>query len=588
MKFVEIAHKGPSNRGYICPITEISKYLETGKEVYRSYYTYDEEIIEHFKIYKTPRLFKGKYYLPEIVVDIDKGKSSDDDVLFRARLFVQKLEDEWKLDRHQIEVYYSGSGYHAVFPDIFNFEPSNDLPDEVKMTFQRFFPEMDTMPLMKTGLIRVPLSFNIKTNRYKIRLRSEEFFNLKAEDIIAFSQQPREVVILDDNEYDIPNFKHLIVKTESVINKEQFREEPTRIVTCVQKMYNEGAIPGTRHTNMLRIVGAWRKAGLPVAAIKMLLRGWANGTLSDYEINRQVNYLWDRGYTPGCKDEIMAKYCDPKCVYFTTKDFVPMISDSEAMEKKFKDFIRKDFSTTSFDLSEFFELPDEYRIYPGELVVVFGDTKIGKTLFVQNLCINLKRMRILYLSLEVNERLMFRRFIQIEKGMTKNQVIEHYRNDGNEDFSNDIQHIQVMETSPDIDSVKRIITSIQPKLVVIDTIDGLKIPGVYDGTTKTEQLAIQLKQLAQTLNVIMIGVHHISKKAAVDEEGIRKELTVHSGKGSSAVEQKADRIIGVMGDPKDTLRRIKSLGTRDDTDFEVYVNFDFDTFRMKQLKQGQN
>lgn len=586
MKFVEIANGQPSNRGYVCPINEYIKYIKPKNEVYRSYYAYDEEIVEHFKIKKTVKGFIGKYYLPEIVIDIDKGKTSDDDVLFRARLFVQKLEDEWKLDRNQLEIYYSGTGYHVVFPDIFHFEPSNDLPDEVKMTFQRFFPEMDTIPLMKPGLIRVPLSFNIKSSRYKIRLRIEEFFNLKAEDIIKFSEQPREVIILDDNDYDVPDFKHLIVKSNGAVSRDEFREEPTRIVTCVQKMYNEGAIPGTRHVNMLRIVGAWRKSGLPIGAVKALLKIWANGTLSDYEINKQVNYLWDKGYTPGCKDEIMSKYCDPKCVFYTTKDFVPMISDSETMEKKFRDFIRKDFSTTSFDMNEFFDLPEGYRIYPGELVIIFGDTKIGKSTLAQNLCIGLKRMRILYLSLEVNERLMFRRFIQIEKGMTKNQVIDHYQKDDYDEFSKDIQHIQMMETSPDIDSVKRIITSVQPKLVVIDTIDGLKVPNVYDGTGKTEQLAIQLKQLAQTLNVIIIGVHHISKKAAVDEEGIRKELTVHSGKGSSAVEQKADRIIGVMGDPKDTLRRIKSLGTRDDTDFEVYLHFDFDTFRMSQLKQG--
>lgn len=580
--YIEIADGSVSNRNYIIPTSNLTKYLKPQKELYRSYYCYDTDIIEHLKIQKTVSSFKGKYYLDAIVIDIDKSRSSDLEVLVRARLFVQRLEDEWKLDRNQIEIYYSGSGYHLQFPDIFGFESSEYLPDEVKQTFQAYFPEMDTMPLMKTGLIRVPLSFNIKTNRYKVRLRTEEFFGLKPEDIIEIAQSPREVVILDDNEYDTPNYKHMIIKAEAPRHTALVREEPTRIVTCTQKMFNEGAISGTRHVNMLRMVGSWRLAGLPINAIKVLIRYWANGTMSEYEIEKQVNYLWDKGYTPGCEDTVRLKYCDPKCVFYVNRNYIAQIADVGIMEKKFKDFIRKDFSTSSFDLNEFFTLKDEYRVYPGELVIVLGETKLGKSLLVQNIMVKLKRMKILYLTLEVSQNLMFRRFIQIAHSMTKNQVIEHYKTNEN-GLTKEIEHIQVMETAPELDSIKRLIAQLQPKLVIVDTIDGINVKHSFDGVDKTEKLAVALKQLAQSLGVIIIGVHHISKHAAIDEKGRPKELTVHAGKGSSSIEQKADRIIGIQGVLSDRRRLVKSLATRDDTNFEIQCDFDPETFQVKQI-----
>lgn len=581
-RYVEYALGQVSNRNYIIELGSVSTKLKPEKELYRSYYSYDSDILEHLKINKTVRSFKGKYYLDQLVIDIDKGKSSDLEVLVRARLFVQKLEDEWKLDRNQVEIYYSGSGYHIHIPDIFNFDPSEYLPDEVKATLQHYFPEMDTMPLMRTGLIRVPLSYNIKTKRYKVRLRIEEFLNFKPEDIIEISQQPRELVLLDDNEYDVPDYKQLIIKAEQPRHKEAIRNEPTRIVTCVQKMYDEGAVQGTRHVNMLRMVGTWRMAGLTIGMTKTLLKHWANGTLSDYEIEKQVNYLWDKGYTPGCEDPIRLKYCDPKCVYYVNRNYVTQIADVEIMEKKFKDFIRKDFSKTSFELNEFFQLDNEYRIYPGELVLVIAPTKIGKTALIQNICVGLKRMRILYLSLEVAQNLLFRRFIQIAYSMTKDQVIEHYK--VNEDgLGKEIEHIQVIDVGPDLDSIKRVIAQVSPNLVVVDTIDGINVKNTYDGTQKVEQIVIALKQMAQALNVIVVGIHHISKHASIDEKGNPRPLNIHSGKGSSAAEQKADRIIGIEGNLNARQRRILSLGTRDDTNFDIQCDFDPETFKVKQI-----
>ena len=62
-------------------------------------------------------------------------------------------------------------------------------------------------------------------------------------------------------------------------------------------------------------------------------------------------------------------------------------------------------------------------------------------------------------------------------------------------------------------------------------------------------------------------------------------MSVHSAKGNSAIEQKADKIIGIIGDKDSSSRRIiKSLASRDENDFELACDFKYETFEFKELK----
>ena len=114
--------------------------------------------------------------------------------------------------------------------------------------------------------------------------------------------------------------------------------------------------------------------------------------------------------------------------------------------------------------------------------------------------------------------------------------------------------------------------------------DGIQVGKYKDGNSKTEQLGSELKRIAQDTNVIMISVHHITKAAATNERGEPKELTVHSGKGSSAVEQKGDRLIAIEGSAQTKIRLVRSLKTRDDESFAISLQFNADRdFTMEQL-----
>mgnify|MGYP000563070042 CR=1 FL=1 len=57
-------------------------------------------------------------------------------------------------------------------------------------------------------------------------------------------------------------------------------------------------------------------------------------------------------------------------------------------------------------------------------------------------------------------------------------------------------------------------------------------------------------------------------------------LDIHSGKGNSAIEQKSDQFIMFHGNnPKGKQRVVRSLKARDESTFEILLNFDWNTFR---------
>ena len=77
---------------------------------------------------------------------------------------------------------------------------------------------------------------------------------------------------------------------------------------------------------------------------------------------------------------------------------------------------------------------------------------------------------------------------------------------------------------------------------------------------------------------MVIAVHHISKSASFNLKQTNT-LDVHSGKGNSAIEQKSDQFITFTGkNPRGKQRVVKSVKARDESTFEILLNFDWNTF----------
>jgi hypothetical protein len=109
-------------------------------------------------------------------------------------------------------------------------------------------------------------------------------------------------------------------------------------------------------------------------------------------------------------------------------------------------------------------------------------------------------------------------------------------------------------------------------VVVVDTLDCLGIEDFRgDINQRTEELGRILPGIARRCNTVFIIVHHISKEAAK-----QLRLTVHSGKGGSSVEQKADIAIG-LNKHGDHMLLMESLKGRDVKPFSVSVEQNLDT-----------
>lgn len=582
-KFIELAVGSVSNRAFAIEPDTLSKYLKPNQELYRSLFVLDDTAFNHFKDQKTIKSYKGNFSLDKIVFDIDKGKNSGEDTVLRTKHFIEALFD-MGLNRDLIRVWFSGRGFHVEIPDVYGFEPSTKLPYIVKLTLDDQFGDMIDNIYDRGRLIRVGYSYNLKSHLYKTPILLEEIDTLSYNEITdlckefftrSYEPLPTDVEKIWGDKIKLPPQE--ATETEYINNTSKYNAN----VTCVQKMWDSDK-KGKRHIVLLRMANAWRRMGLNKEATTALAIQNVP-SLEPNEITRLVEdvYKWEhKGY--GCNDVIMSSYCDPVCKYYKRKNYGTEVYSSLELSDRLRDFIHTDFSSNSFNLKEIYPtILEDYRFMPGELAVLLGDTKLGKTAFLQNIVCKLHHLNVLYLSLEVNEWMIYRRFLQVANRMTKDQISTIYKyNDEEriEQLVKSVQHINVMTVPPDIDSMKQLISDLQPGVVCIDTMDAIDVKFCNDPFTKAERVVNSLKQIANQQDVIIFGISHISKSAS------REVLSVHSAKGNSAIEQKADKILGIMGDRDSTSRRIiKSLASRDENGFELACDFKYETFEFKEL-----
>lgn len=586
MNYKEVSIGSLSTRSIILNKNQIedkAKQLAKDKiEFYQSVYTYDEKIIEHIQVYKTVRSFKGKYYLDELVLDIDKKTDTDEYTLERARTMIEYLKQKYDLDDYEIQPYYSGRGYHIVIPDYYHFQPSEYLPNEVRNTIKEYFPDVDPSIYIKTGLIRVPNSINLKSDRYKIPLTIKELYKLNAEEIMELAKQPR-----FDFEYEIVlknrDWHSDIIKDNIERSRVEYRDSATRVVTCMQHLFNKGSQEGSRHIEGMRLISSWRVQGLTQSACIELMKKWAP-TLSTYEIERMVKDVYDKGYRYGCMDIVMSKYCDPKCIYYINKNYMINVMNPVNVDDLLAKVALELPTLRKINLKEIFNLKEDYNIYEGEMVVFWGDTKIGKSTLVQNIISRLANKKILYMSLENGITLDARRMLQIKLNLGKDEVYEMQINNKNL-FSANFPNVYMIDNTIDVDDIPKFISDTECDVVVIDTMDQLRVGKETDYTRKTQEIALRIRDISRNSKVIFFIIHHISKNASADSEGKQKSINIHSGKGSSALEQKADKIISIEGYRDQDLRIIRSQGARDEHPFMVTISFDKNTFKFKTIQE---
>jgi len=588
MIYVEIAVGSPRNRGTLVLKSDLHKYIpKDGTALYRSVYLYNEDAKKFADSKGTLKGYHGERGIDNVLIDIDRKDNSDEYTLKKLREILLHLNVLEVLDG-SIQCYFSGTGYHIVITNkVFNFQPSDSLPYQVKQTMSSLFENIDTSIYMRSGIYRVAHTKNQKTGLYKIPITLSQANTCSVEEIHSLAsdsllEYPYE--LLDgDNELE----GYTCVETPKVA---QFSKvvEPTKVVPCVQTMLRNGPQEGSRHNTALRIASHFKRHGIPSEYAKVALLHWNNNTLNEQQMIEKTESVYNGNYNYGCQDSLMKKYCQTKCHYFKNKDYHIDVKDADELQKDFEERLATNFQGRTIPLAKMFGLTEyDTQIYPGELVTIFGPTGSNKTTLAQNLALGVdfkndtinKEWQIptLFLSLELSAWYMHRRHLQIVSGLSKEEVNLHYR-EIYKTHADELRHLQIQTISPTLSSIQDKIKELSPSVVIVDYIDLVETPRDVKG--EYEQIKFvshSLSNLAVNLDVIIIQISQVSREYSRNDI-----LDLYAGKGSGAIENASRKVIGLNGQANTNVKHINMYKNTDGELFDVEVEWR-DSFRLRRV-----
>lgn len=585
----EVAIGSPRNRGLLIPQEQvIDVILEHGNKypVYKSLYLYDEEGRQYHKLRKTFKDFLGKRYIKDVLIDIDKGDNSDEYTLNKTKSVLFELE-ELGVHKRSYNIYFSGTGYHIIISgEVFNFpEGTSDLPFIVKETMNNLFSEIDLAVYNRTSIYRCTATINQKSNLYKIPLTHNQVNNLKAEEI--FSKAQKQIILQREPIWGDGELEKQVITKIPKIRIMESNVEPRNIVPCVQKMYKLGPEEGSRNNTMMRIASHFFRHGIPSAAAKASLLEWNNGQLRSDIILKKVEDTYRGGYKYGCKDVLMAKFCQTNCIYYKRKDYLIDVKNSEELQADLEERLETDFSGRTIDLAKLFGVHNkDATVYPGELVTIFGSTGANKTALAQNIVLGYnadldqiikeKQLPTLFLSLELSGFVMHRRNLQIVSGASKDTVMDNYKS-LYKYHKEELSHIIMQSISPTIPQIQEKIKQLQPKCVVIDYIDLVDVPfnkrGEYE---KLNYISHSLSNIAVNEDIIIIQISQVSRDYSRNQI-----MDLYAAKGSGAIENASRKVIGITGSAEETEKEVSIYKNSDGDLFDVKLEWT-PSFRLKK------
>ena len=549
--YLEIAQGTPAARGVLIDRKDLAKYVNTKVPLYRSVYTYTEDVIQFKEQTGSIKSYFGERAIDHVPIDIDKGGNSDGHTLDLTRAVLMQLKD-MDVEDSSFQVYFSGTGYHInISNEVFNFQTGTHLPLVVRSTMTKLFPDIDNSIYMRSGIYRVAHTINKKSGLYKIPLTTKEVWSLDADKLKQLAQEPRlefpyEVLVGDGElEEHIVSSGHNITAMQNVT-------EPSKVVPCVQTMLNQGPATGKRHNVILRIVSHLKRHGLPSKFAKVIIDEWNQGSMDDQEIISLIESAYNGNYRYSCNDATMKDYCSSKCIYFKRKDYLVDVKSSSDLQTEFEERLETDFEGKKIPLADMLGLEQDTDIYPGELVTIFGPTGSSKTTLAQCIALGVDFARnqintkwqipCLYLSLELSGWYMHRRNLQIVSDLSKDQVNADYKG-VYERHSHLLEHMVIQTVSPTLEQIQSKVRELQPALVIIDYIDLVETPfhvkGEYE---QVKYVSHNLSNMAVNSDMIVIQVSQVSRDYSRNEV-----LDLYAGKGSGAIENASRKVIGLNG-----------------------------------------
>jgi len=569
----EFAIGSVANRHHFDKSNTIESYYNSSKDMFHSLYDYDEYAVEFAKEHKKLSGFNGMVYMPdEFILDVD-GKTPEEARQLTMGLLLL-LNDLYV----PYQVYFSGTGFHINIPrTAFRWKPSKDLHLMVKEALldKGIFEFADVSVTDKTRLIRIPHTMNMKSRLWKTPITDAELSG-SIEDIQELAKKPRRKFEYKILECGTPAFDAVTKKKKAkTLNRPAnstlgYKPDPYNY-PCIQTLMS-GVAAGQRHAVALRIASHIRLR-YPENVVRIVMEDWRQSVSSDdspfteKEMENIIKSSYEghngQGNNYGCQDPIKDKYCKETCFLYKAKKS-NKIMNSSSLEKQLANFHTR--NVEPLQLGEMCN--QDFPVYPGEVVVIQAPPKSMKTMFLLNVA-NYFKKRTFFLEMEMSPKQMMERLIMIEKGWTKQQIIDHYRSFQNgmdklfEWINFDFEACYVGELTKRIN-----LADVKPEVVIVDHM-GLMKSTNNDPNSRNEGISQGLMDLARHNDLIVFTVTEISKHA------IREGMDIASSKGSIRTAYNANKILSITPYKKEKSNIIKSLhvectANRESEDMNAY------------------
>lgn len=503
-------------------------------------------------------------------------------------------------------LYFSGTGFHVVIPNVWDFTYKDVLNTTLKHTVLRNFPEADPSCYDKSRVIRMPGTVNSKTGAYKSWL-SIHMLNFEYEQILGSCMVP------DTGSYpeELPENMGTAFGAWPIVYSAQkpiivTRVDKVRSPKCVHSFLQASPNQGQRHLTALRIASHLiHYVGLvPEQAHANLCKWLENEPDWNDAMSREMLTLCEnvayKPYRYGCSDTFLRSHCSADCAYYRGKDYMGRfvtITDS------FLDYKRRIDNGEYWDLADVIPIGHSVTVFNDDLFGIIGTQGVGKSALAMHIVLALshKRHNLLtwYINMDTSDGAMSRRAIQWEARLKKEQIFtKSIPTDDANKIKAAMQYLDnhvVFSNHREINEIDSILRNPQahrlprkPDIVVVDHVGNLS-SNDEGGYERMKFLGEQLKELPKRHNTLFIALGHVRKA-----DYYNNDLTVASASDAN-LGQAADVLIGIhargtevidgnVKEREDNDVEIISLKLRDNPDFRIKMLYDYEYFTFEPWK----
>lgn len=565
-RYVDVAYGGPEHRNNIKVLPKLN-IPKNKDDCYRTVYRYPKQFYDYYRKNSSVKGYAGPVYADFLPFDID---SEDlEEAHDNAKKVLNSLLHNYEVDLDGLKLFFSGAkGFHILIPAaLFNFQPSEHLPQAFKDIALKLAGgvRIDTTIYDRVRLFRLSNTRHSKTGLYKIPLAAAEVLHKTIDEIKQLAVSTRQITT---DAPDKPNIylRDLYQRALAEIEKpkKEHRTEPGGIKPpkdaklCYYKIL-EGVGEGQRDNAGLRLAVHLLKE-FPADIVLPMMFAWNKRNKPPLE-NEVLEKLWKQAqgsYDFGCRDTLLAEFCNPKCVYKGRKEgrvSAEKIYTLDEARGKYLEYIAK--LEQRKILLGFSKLDKHMRgIAPGEVCEVIARTGVGKTAFLLNVISHVivnQKIPVLFFSLEQPLAQIYERTVQISMELDGWEVERVFKESAGVDSIHKVVELNydslyvVEEDFLTYEELRDFISTAEkekigsrPPLVCVDYLGRMK-GGRGDAYEITSELARLLKALAKELDIAILYLHQTSRAGKTGAEPISFDM----GRESGVTEEAADFILGM-------------------------------------------